>query len=58
MTVMTGRPHMLTEEFEMLARMRAREIEGLRLELIDGPGALSNAEGPRRRRVLAIPATP
>ncbi|MFE3584688.1 Uma2 family endonuclease [Streptomyces vinaceus] len=36
MTVMTDRPHMLTEEFENLARIAAREIEGLRLEFIDG----------------------
>ncbi|OEJ33664.1 Uma2 family endonuclease [Streptomyces subrutilus] len=36
MTVMTDRPHMLTEEFESLARIGAREIEGLRLEFIDG----------------------
>ncbi|MFD0266855.1 Uma2 family endonuclease [Streptomyces sp. NPDC127106] len=36
MTVMTDRPHMLTDEFEALARIGAREIEGLRLEFIDG----------------------
>ncbi|MBW5484473.1 Uma2 family endonuclease [Streptomyces bambusae] len=36
MSVMTGRPHMLTEEFETLARIGAREVEGLRLEFIDG----------------------
>ncbi|GAA3375366.1 hypothetical protein GCM10020367_42900 [Streptomyces sannanensis] len=32
MTVMTERPHMTTEEFEHLARIAARETEGLRLE--------------------------
>ncbi|MGZ9933275.1 Uma2 family endonuclease [Streptomyces sp. NC-S4] len=36
MTVMADRPHMLTEEFETLARIGAREVEGLRLEFIDG----------------------
>ncbi|MBT2406723.1 MULTISPECIES: Uma2 family endonuclease [unclassified Streptomyces] len=36
MTVMTDRPHMLTEEFEALARIAAREREGTRLEFIDG----------------------
>ncbi|MEU9180500.1 Uma2 family endonuclease [Streptomyces sp. NPDC048550] len=36
MTVMTDRPHMLTGEFETLARMGAREVEGLRLEFING----------------------
>ncbi len=33
---MTDRPHMLTEEFEAIARMAARETEGTRLEFIDG----------------------
>ncbi|WP_438311703.1 Uma2 family endonuclease [Streptomyces sp. HUAS TT3] len=36
MTVMTERPQILTEEFETLARIAAREIEGLRLEFIGG----------------------
>ncbi|MFF8259406.1 Uma2 family endonuclease [Streptomyces virginiae] len=36
MTVMTDRPHMLTEDFEAVARIAAREVEGLRLEFIDG----------------------
>ncbi|MFI6144952.1 Uma2 family endonuclease [Streptomyces sp. NPDC051109] len=36
MTVMTDRPHMLTEDFEAVARMAAREREGTRLEFIDG----------------------
>ncbi|MEU8436152.1 Uma2 family endonuclease [Streptomyces sp. NPDC029216] len=36
MTVMTERPHMTTEVFEHLARMAAREEEGLRLEFIGG----------------------
>ncbi|MCF3180341.1 Uma2 family endonuclease [Streptomyces polychromogenes] len=37
MTAMTDhRPHMLTEQFEALARVGAREVEGLRLEFIDG----------------------
>lgn len=33
---MTDRPHMTTEEFERLARIAAREAEGLRLEFIGG----------------------
>lgn len=33
---MVERPQILTEEFEILARIAAREIEGLRLELIGG----------------------
>ncbi|WP_123516993.1 Uma2 family endonuclease [Streptomyces sp. 2132.2] len=36
MTVMTDRPHMLTEDFEAVARIAAREREGTRLEFIDG----------------------
>ncbi|GAA3376910.1 Uma2 family endonuclease [Streptomyces racemochromogenes] len=37
MTVMTDhRPHMLTENFEEIARIGARVEEGLRLEFIDG----------------------
>ncbi|MFJ8015422.1 Uma2 family endonuclease [Streptomyces sp. NPDC096339] len=36
MTVMTDRPHMTTEDFEAVARIAAREVEGLRLEFIDG----------------------
>ncbi|MFB6864935.1 Uma2 family endonuclease [Streptomyces virginiae] len=36
MTVMTDRPHMLTEDFEAVARIAAREVDGLRLEFIDG----------------------
>ncbi|MFK0042968.1 Uma2 family endonuclease [Streptomyces sp. NPDC090741] len=36
MTVMTDRPHMLTEDFEAVARTAAREREGTRLEFIDG----------------------
>lgn len=33
---MAERPQILTEEFETLARIAAREVEGLRLEFIDG----------------------
>lgn len=33
---MTERPHMLTEDFEAVARIAAREREGTRLEFIDG----------------------
>ncbi|MER5729738.1 Uma2 family endonuclease [Streptomyces sp. NPDC002138] len=33
---MTGRPHMLTKEFEELALMARNRMEGLRLEFIDG----------------------
>ncbi|MCY0946768.1 Uma2 family endonuclease [Streptomyces antarcticus] len=36
MTAMIDRPHMLTEEFEAVARIAARETEGTRLEFIDG----------------------
>ena len=36
MTVTTDRPHMTIEEFEHLARIAAREAEGLRLEFIGG----------------------
>ncbi|MFG3283014.1 Uma2 family endonuclease [Streptomyces sp. NPDC048111] len=36
MTVATDRPHMPTEDFEALARMASREMEGTRLEFIDG----------------------
>ncbi|MFF4098116.1 Uma2 family endonuclease [Streptomyces sp. NPDC001903] len=36
MTVTTDRPHMTTEVFEHLARIAAREEEGLRLEFIGG----------------------
>ncbi|MFB7785684.1 Uma2 family endonuclease [Streptomyces vinaceus] len=36
MTVMTDRPHMLTEDFEAVARIAARAREGTRLEFIDG----------------------
>ncbi|MFD6971869.1 Uma2 family endonuclease [Streptomyces sp. NPDC059979] len=36
MTVTTDRPHMTIEGFESLARIGAREVEGLRLEFIDG----------------------
>ncbi|MFJ6047887.1 hypothetical protein [Streptomyces sp. NPDC092307] len=37
MTAMTEhRPHMQTEDFEAVARIAAREVEGLRLEFIDG----------------------
>ncbi|MEV7519659.1 Uma2 family endonuclease [Streptomyces sp. NPDC091371] len=36
MSVMTERPHMSTERFEHLARIAAREEEGLRLEFIGG----------------------
>ncbi|MEU8842254.1 Uma2 family endonuclease [Streptomyces roseus] len=36
MTVMTDRPQMLTEEFETVARIAAREVEGLRFEFING----------------------
>ncbi|MFF3624653.1 Uma2 family endonuclease [Streptomyces sp. NPDC002467] len=36
MTVMTDRPHMLTEEFEELALIARNRMEGLRLEFIDG----------------------
>ncbi|MEU3774017.1 Uma2 family endonuclease [Streptomyces sp. NPDC032472] len=36
MSVMTDRPHMLTEDFEAVARIAAREREGTRLEFIDG----------------------
>ncbi|MFD7163287.1 Uma2 family endonuclease [Streptomyces violascens] len=36
MTAMTDHPHMLTEDFEDLARIAAREKEGMRLEFIDG----------------------
>ncbi|MBT1187313.1 Uma2 family endonuclease [Streptomyces sp. CJ_13] len=36
MTVMTDRPQMLTADFETLARIGAREVEGLRLEFITG----------------------
>ncbi|MFF3691838.1 Uma2 family endonuclease [Streptomyces sp. NPDC002221] len=36
MTATTDRPHMLTEDFEAVARIAAREVEGMRLEFIDG----------------------
>ncbi|MDH6540654.1 Uma2 family endonuclease [Streptomyces sp. SPB4] len=36
MPVMTHRPHMLTEDFEAVARIATREREGARLEFIDG----------------------
>ncbi|WP_369777877.1 Uma2 family endonuclease [Streptomyces sp. R33] len=36
MTVTTDRPHMLTEDFEAVARIAARERVGTRLEFIDG----------------------
>ncbi|MEU9717143.1 Uma2 family endonuclease [Streptomyces sp. NPDC047976] len=36
MTLMTDRPHMTTEAFEHLARIAAREEEGLRMEFIGG----------------------
>ncbi|WP_405831920.1 Uma2 family endonuclease [Streptomyces sp. NBC_00105] len=36
MTVMTDRPHMLTEEFEELAFAARNRMEGLQLEFIDG----------------------
>ncbi|MET9961286.1 Uma2 family endonuclease [Streptomyces sp. NPDC006326] len=36
MTVMTDRPHMLTEDFEAVAHIAARERVGTRLEFIDG----------------------
>ncbi|MFE2167243.1 Uma2 family endonuclease [Streptomyces sp. NPDC059447] len=36
MTVMTDRPQMLPEEFETVARIAAREVEGLRFEFING----------------------
>ncbi|MEV8531095.1 Uma2 family endonuclease [Streptomyces sp. NPDC051211] len=53
MTVMTDRPKMLTEEFESLARIGAREIEGLRLEFIDGKlGVKAVPDGDHDRIVL------
>ncbi|MGW0366065.1 Uma2 family endonuclease [Streptomyces sp. NPDC002990] len=53
MTVMTDRPLMLPEEFEALARIGAREIEGLRLEFIDGKlGAKAVPDGDHDRIVL------
>ncbi|MCJ1678066.1 Uma2 family endonuclease [Streptomyces sp. APSN-46.1] len=36
MTARTGRPHLLTEEFEELALMARNQLEGVRLEFIDG----------------------
>ncbi|MER5560871.1 Uma2 family endonuclease [Streptomyces sp. NPDC002506] len=36
MTATTDRPHMLTEDFEAVARIAAREVEGMRLEFLDG----------------------
>ncbi|MEU3373997.1 Uma2 family endonuclease [Streptomyces sp. NPDC006711] len=36
MTATTDRPHMLTEDFEAVARIAAREREGTRLEFING----------------------
>ncbi len=51
---MTDRPHMLTEDFEAVARVAAREVEGLRLEFIDGvirSKAVPDGDHDRRDRV-------
>ncbi|MFD0357080.1 Uma2 family endonuclease [Streptomyces sp. NPDC127110] len=53
MILMTDRPQMLTEDFEALARIGAREVEGLRLEFIDGKlGVKAVPDGDHDRIVL------
>ncbi|WP_438291763.1 Uma2 family endonuclease [Streptomyces sp. HUAS TT7] len=53
MVVMTYRAQMQTEDFETLARIGAREIEGLRLEFIDGKlGVKAVPDGDHDRIVL------
>ncbi|MFG2717591.1 Uma2 family endonuclease [Streptomyces sp. NPDC048416] len=53
MVVMTHRAQMQTEDFETLARIGAREVEGLRLEFIDGKlGVKAVPDGDHDRIVL------
>ncbi|MEV8526017.1 MULTISPECIES: Uma2 family endonuclease [unclassified Streptomyces] len=53
MVVMTYRAQMQTEDFETLARIGAREVEGLRLEFIDGKlGVKAVPDGDHDRIVL------
>ncbi|WP_443074689.1 Uma2 family endonuclease [Streptomyces sp. NBC_01431] len=53
MVVMTYRAQMQTEDFETLARVGAREVEGLRLEFIDGKlGVKAVPDGDHDRIVL------
>ncbi|MFD9726989.1 Uma2 family endonuclease [Streptomyces sp. NPDC059072] len=46
------RPHMLPEEFEAVARIAAREAEGLRLEFIDGRLSVKARHDGSRGRVV------